>query len=255
MDVTLRVRVDGPGLSSVPKQAAFAMALTINRTLDETQAAVRARIRQRFTIRPRGASFIYRLVKRRREDFADRKRLTGRLRIEGPESDLARAKILSRHEEGGSRTTGAGGYSIDPSFRLKGFFFVPTDQLRAPFSAEVLRAMYPANLRLTERRAIEGGTTAPNVHHTAAGKLQLKGKRRTFVLLSAGSGRPLGVYQRGDGSGGRTSRHDIKLIWRFDPQITLRPRLQFFDTGREMIRTRVPVNLPGFLRYALRTAK
>lgn len=253
MEIRFQLRTKGRGLSAMGKQAAYAMALTINRTLDEAQVQIRAGIRQRFTIRGRSAGFIDRLVKRRREDVATKERMTGRLRIEGPEGDLARAKILTRHEEGGPRTVGIG-YSIDPVTRMGGFFHIPTEILRHPFSASVERKMYPAHLGLTARRTIEGATVVPGHRRTRAGKDQIKGKQRTFVLFSP-SGRPWGIYQRGDGTPGKTRNYDIHLIWRFDRQITLKPRLQFFETGRETIQQRVPVNYPAFLRHALRTAR
>lgn len=252
MDLIFKISSPLQGLKRLGKQANYAMALTINKTLDEAQEKMRAGIRQRFTIRGRAAGFVDRLVKRRREDFARRDNLIGRLRIEGPEGELERAKILTRHEEGGERTTGIG-HTIDPVTRVGNFFFIPTEHIRYPFSASVPRRLFPAYLGLQPMRSIAGGSTI-KTHHTRTGKLQLKGKSRTFILFSP-NGRPWGIYQRGEGTRGKTRGYDIRLIWRFDKRITLKPRLQFYDTGRQSVHAGVPTHFPGFLRQALATAK
>jgi hypothetical protein len=258
MQISIKVVRGKDGLAGAAqlKQYSFATANAMNRTLDESQAAMRAGIRQRFTVRGRSAGFIDRLVKRRREDFATRDRLVARIRIEGPENDLARGAILARHEEGGLRTAGRGGYSIDPSYRVQGQFFLPTGVLRSNPSEVIARAMYPANLRLAPRRDISGGMMSAKVHKTRTGKLQLKGKRRTFVLFAAHGGAPIGIYQRGDGSGGRTHSEDFHRIWSYRKTIRLKPRrLEFFPTIRSTVQQRYQLNLGGFLRSAFRTAK
>src|SRR4051812_22898085 len=152
MRIQIAVHKTGFGTEGIAKQVAFATALAMNRTLDEAQAEERIGINERFTLRPRGRAFINRLVKRRREDFATPQRLTARLRIEGPENDLDRAQILTRHEDGGTRSPSGGGGSIDPTYQTKGLFYIPTNVIRPTFPSEVPRRLYPANLRLTERR-------------------------------------------------------------------------------------------------------
>jgi hypothetical protein len=253
MQIQFKLSTPLQGLKRLGKQANYALALTINRTLDEAQVAVRTGIRSRFTIRGRAAGFVDRLVKRRREDFANKRNLLGRLRIEGPEGDLARAKILTRHQEGGERTTNGIGGTIDPVARIGNFFFIPTDHIRFPFSATVPRKFFPAYLGLQPMRSIAGGSTIKS-HTTRSGKVQLKGKQRTFVLFSP-NGRPWGIYQRGEGTKGKTRGYDIRLIWRFDKRITLKPRLQFYETARSVFQDRAAANFSTQFAMALRTAK
>lgn len=264
MQIRIELRKTGIGTDGIAKQAAFATALAMNRTLDEAQEAERQGIAERFTLRPRGRAFINRLVKRRREDFATATRLTARLRIEGPEGDLDRGQILTRHEDGGTRQPTSGGYSIDPAYRIKGLFFVPTPIIRPSFPSEVPRRLYPANLRLTERRDVVGklgARTRITRHGSAAdalqgrARLQVQGKERTFILNAPNTDRPLGIFQRHDGKKGRSEGTDIVMIWRFSRSVTTKPRLQFFPTTSTVIDRRYGTNFAGFISFAARTAK
>lgn len=271
MKITWQVHTTGVGFAGFAKQNAFAVANAINRTLDEGQIAQRAGIHARFTLRGRAVSFIDRMVKRRREDFAQRDRVIGRLRIEGPEGDYGRGAILARHESGGVRTTGQGGASVDPRQRLAAYFYLPQRALRSSFASSVARRYYPANLRLMDRRDIDG-TLPAQVHTTKRGKYQLKGKDRTFVIFSAsGSGAvPFGIFQRKGGRSGRaTARHgkyedgrrfgqrdpNLTKLWGFKRQVALKPRLQFVDTQRRTVTDRFAINYRGMLSAAIRTAR
>jgi hypothetical protein len=267
--ITIRVAVksSGPGLPAVAKQMAFATALAMNRTIEEAQAAQRQGQYQSFLFRGTDDFFSH-MVKIRPEDRARKDRLKARLRIEGPEGAQQKGALLARHEAGGVMTTGAGGASVDINYRLKSMFFIPTQALRPSFANPVPRSMFPANLRLTDRKDVSGGTLPANVHRTRGGKLQLKGKQRTFVLFS-NSGQPWGVFQRIGVSSTRYAfnkkgflvhrdgGHDpnIKQIWRFTPSITLRPRLRFEQRVVGVIRQRYPMNLEAFTSFAIRTAK
>jgi hypothetical protein len=264
MRIQITVHKSGFGTDGIIKQVAFATALAMNRTLDEAQALERQGIAERFTLRPRGRAFINRMVKRRLDDFATPKRLTARLRIEGPENDVDRAQILTRHEEGGTRSPTSGGHSIDPTYQTKGLFFLPTPIIRPTFQSEVPRRLYPANLRLTERRDIVGKLNA-KVRITRRGssadailgraKLQVQGKERTFILNAPGTDRPLGIFQRHDGKKGKSEREDIVMIWRFKRTVTTHPRLQFFSTVTTAIDRRYDQNFRGFISFASRTAR
>lgn len=251
--IQIGVKKSGFGTAGIAKQTAFATALAMNRTLDEGQQAQRAGIHQRFIVRnPR---FIDNMVKRQREDFATAKQLIARLRIIGPENSEARAQILTRHEDGGTRTTGRGGYSADPVYHTAGFFYLPTRVVRPTPTAVIPRADYPANLRLAPRRDISGGTLAPKTRSTKSGVVQLVGKRRTFVLFERGGTTPIGIFQRHDGVKGKSERDDIVMIWNYRRTITLKPRLQFFATQQANFDECYDVNFRGFMSYAVRTAK
>lgn len=253
MIIDVSVKKSGFGTPGIAKQVAFATYLTMNRTLDEGQLQQRAGIHQRFIVRnPR---FIDNMVKRQRDDFATPQRLVARLRIIGPEGSEDRAQILTRHETGGERTTGKGGYSQDPVYHTAGYFYLPTRIIRGTPTAVIPRADYPTNLRLVPRHAIEGGMMAARSRTTRKGVIQLQGKRRTFVLFEPGDGAPIGIFQRHDGRKGKSERDDIVMIWNYRRSITLKPRLQFFATQQANFDERYDVNFRGFMSYAVRTAK
>lgn len=265
----IRIHVDRKGLNlpGLAKQSAFATALAMNRTMEEAQTAQRQGLHQAFTFRGTH-QFFGRMVKIRREDRAQRDRLRARLRIEGPEGEEGKGKLLARHESGGPRNTGAGGYSTDISYRLKGMFYLPTPMLRPSFLSPVPRNMYPASLRLTDRRDVDGSTLSAKIHRTWRGKQQLKGKRRTFVLFS-NTGEPWGIFQRIGATSTRYARNrrgvlvrrdggrdpNIKKLWRFRRSITLKPRLRFGSRVLRVIQERYPVNYRGFLSHAVRTSR
>lgn len=270
--IQVRIHIDrkGTNLPGLAKQSVFATALAMNRTLEEGQTAQRNALYGGFTFRGTD-QFFGRMVKIRGEDRATKGRLRARIRIEGPEGDEGKGSLLARHERGGTRTTGRGGYSTDISYRLKGMFYLPSRHLRPSFGSAVPRAMHPANLRLTERRDVDGSTMAPRIHRTWGGKQQLKGKRRTFVLFS-NTGAPLGVYQRTADTRPRYA-HDkrgrviarrqrdgvrdpnIRKIWSFARTIRLKPRLGFERRIVRTIHERFQLNYRAFLSHAIRTSR
>jgi len=78
VDVVSRTR----GLGAVAhQQAPFALALVINRTLEEIQLAERRVLAERFTLRRR--QFVERLVKIENRDRPTKAKLRGRLGIQG----------------------------------------------------------------------------------------------------------------------------------------------------------------------------
>lgn len=268
MNIRIRVLRKGETMPAMAKQLAYAAALAMNRTLEEGQEAQRNALYG--TFRMRGTNqFFSNMVKIRPEDRARRDRLVARLRIEGPESDLAKGNLLARHEAGGQRSTGQGGASVDPSFRLRGMFYLPTPQLRPSFDQAIPRRLYPANLGLTARRDVSGTTAVRGIHRTWTGKTQLKGKDRTFVLFS-NTGKPWGIFQRIGTSSVRYARNkagfmvrrddgtrdpNIKRIWRFQPTVTLKPRLNFQQRMTRVVNERYPLNFNAFLGVAIRSAK
>jgi hypothetical protein len=269
--IQVTVHKSGFGTPGIAKQVAFATALAMNRTLDEGQVQERLGIAQRFTVRR--PQFINRLVKRRRDDFARPDRLIARLRIEGPEGAEQRGMILGRHEIGGEHTGRATGVT-DVVSQIAGYFFLPADVTRPSKQTSVQRALYPANLRLVARKDIVG-TLQAKVHRTKSGRIQLKGKLRTFVLMERGTSRPLGIYQRDGGKGAPQERHyyrapgtgrfvsigarrkenDVQIVWTFNKRIHLSPRLQFFATQQANFDQRYAANFRGFMSFAVRTSR
>jgi hypothetical protein len=233
-----------------------ALVLAINRTIEEGQAAERSSMASNFIDRRSG--FLNRMVKIAPGDRPTAANIVGNLRIIGPEGAEDRAAILTRHEDGGTRTTG-GGYSDDLSTRIGGLFYIPTTVIRPQFSSIVARKLYPTNLRLVPRRDVVG-TLKPKTRTTSSGRIVLEGDQRTFVLLGANGGAPIGIFQRKGGKRGKSAgkratwhnsqrfdRDDIQEIWRFKPSINLKPRLHFFEVVPDTIRTRTPINFKGYL--------
>lgn len=270
MRIKISVKRSGPTLPFIAKQERYALALTINRSLEEGQAAERQSIAANFIDR-RGRNLLRNMVKISPADRATPSRLIGRLKIIGPEGSESLASILTRHEYPGPRGTGQGGYSIDPTYRLKGFFYIPTTAIRPAFSAIVPRKIYPSSLHLAERKDVVGVSPA-RVHHTLSGKAQMKGDDRTFVLFGANGGAPIGIFQRKGASkyggrghsrgrralftgGHRQVRDDIRLIWSFRRSITLKNRLHFFGVVPRTTMQRLPINYNGFVAMAFRTAR
>lgn len=267
--IQIQVRVDrkGTNLPGIARQSAFATALAMNRTMEEGQERQRQGLYGGFRFRGTD-TFFNRMVKIRGEDRARKDRLRARIRIEGPEGDESKGALLARHEKGGLRTTGRGGASTDINFRLKGMFYLPTRNLRPSFANAVPRSMHPANLRLTERRDVDGGTMAPKIHRTWRGKQQLKGKQRTFVLFS-NTGQPWGIYQRTGSTAVTYARNrrgimvrrdrgrdpSIKKLWSFTPSISLKPRLRFEQRITRTIHERFQLNYSAFLSHAIRTSR
>jgi hypothetical protein len=220
-------------------QVPFAMALAMNRTMEEVQVEFIRHMESTFTIRNR--VFMRRLVKIAPEDRALKDRLSAGIRIEGPRAKPNRGKVLTRHEAGGTRQ--AAGQAP---------MYIPTKALRPTPQSTISQALYPSYLGVVSSRVGGSGEMfAPRMSSVGPrGTRQVRGKRGTFVLSpDLGhriSGRAAGVYQRiAPGRGG------IVRIWMYRPQITLQPSLQFQATFDRVAGTRFNENFAGALGYAL----
>jgi hypothetical protein len=216
----------------VEKQWPFATANAINATARDVQNAGRNRVTQALTIAPSRVEFMRRMIEFPSSHRATKRNPSATVGIgvtqrasRGPTGQ--RGAMLIRHEFGGSNTR----TSADP-------FYVPTDDLRATDHSLIPAAMYPANLRLASKRSV---TT-----YLAA---QTKGKRRTFVIRSVNAN-ATGIYQR---YGKRPD--EIRMIWRYENRITLKPRLRFIETATKVAQARFEENWSVALHHAIRTAK
>ncbi|MDB4913736.1 MAG: hypothetical protein JWM95_1380 [Gemmatimonadetes bacterium] len=99
------VKRSGPTLKGVMKQIPFAVANTINRTLEEGQQAMRDKLPSEFKLRR--PVFISRLVKIENADRARKDRLIGRMGIQGKGADL-----LTKFEKFSVKRPIGGGKSI-----------------------------------------------------------------------------------------------------------------------------------------------
>jgi hypothetical protein len=265
MRITLSLQ-HTPDFKAIIRTSVKALSDAINRTLEEGQQAQRATMARSFVERRR--EFLDRMVKIAPSDRARPDRLIGRLRIIGPEGAESRSSILSRHEDPPASTTAPGGYSIDPSVRIRGVFWLPTPVIRPQFSGVIPPKLFPTNLRLVDRHDVVG-TLRAKVHTTSTGHLQLKGGQRTFVLFGANDGSPIGIFQRKGGKKGRSKgrrtlfrqgvgpqvRDDIQMLWAFRRTIHLKPRLHFYQVVPQTVQQRIAVNYSGFMSAALRGSR
>jgi hypothetical protein len=235
------------------RNSQFAAMKATNQLLDLAQQDVRAGIRARFHVTQ--DRFINNLVKRRKDDFATKTNLVGRLRIEGPgQDDFKRraASVLTRHEVGGVSLPKTAGDPI-----LAGRFALRTDVLRV--SPRDRKYSLP-NLGLVPIRDPNGQTFYAGgkrsrsrkvgpLRTTARGVIQIKGKRRVFALdprYHIGVSRLL-IYER-------TGPHktDLQLLYFGTPRYKITPRLQFLQTARATITRRRADVYAAALRAALK---
>lgn len=217
------------------RQVPFAMALTLNRTVEEMQERIRQRIFQRgFTIRSAaGARFLTNSIKIRRDDRATKTNPVARVRIESPGKEGRRAGLLGFFEGGGVRFSQ---YAIG-----SGTVFGPSSvavPLRSPDSQVMPRNLYPSQTGLQERRTIEGGLS----------KATLKGKRRTFAIRT---GPQQGLILQRTGKGQR----DVRVLFAIKPRVQVEGRHFFFPTAERTARERLEINFAGFMALAMRTAR
>lgn len=217
------------------KQVPFALALALNRTAEEMQEAVRQRIFARgFVIRSAAtARFLSNAIKIRRSDRATKTQFRAAVRIESSGKGGGRAGLLGFLEEGGVR------YS---QFAIgSGVVFGPGSvavPIRPTPSTQVPRNLYPAQTGLQERRSISGGLT----------KASLRGKRRTFVVRTR-PGEGLVLQRTGPG------RRDTRALFVIKPRVRVQGRRFFFVTAERTAIERFDVNMDGFMRAAIRTAR
>lgn len=220
-------------------QVPFAMALAMNRTMEEVQVAQLREVADTMTIRNR--LFITRLVKIAPDDRAFKDRLTAGIRIEGPRAKPDRGKVLTRHEVGGVRQAAS-----------QAPMFVPTRYLRSSPAQVISQALYPSYLGVVTSRVGDSGRfREPTLTQRGPmGTQHVRGRRGTFVLTpDLGhriSARAQGVYQRiGAGKGA------IVRIWQYRPFTTLQPTLRFSATFNAVVAERYNENFTGALAYAL----
>jgi len=223
-------------MSEFPRQWRIAMEKSLNRVAREIQDEQRAGQRRRFTVR--AGTFIDRLVKIRRGEWATRDRLRAIVRIEGPEGYESRKNVLYRHEDGGT---------------VGGTPYVPTREVRPTPASIIARSLYPSSLRLVTRRSADG-FLHPTIKPRKDGSQIVVGKRRTWIYIDRFH-RPIAVFQRGDGTGGvlndrgkrrrarnriRTRNDDRRVLWVFlHRPLRLRPRLRFGSTAERIYHSRL----------------
>lgn len=253
LDIVLETQIDQAiaQLDRVRRdQLPFAISLAVNRTALAAQHGIRAGVAQRFILRR--PQFVLQTVRIEKYDFANKRRPTAfRIKIDERES----RDFLAKFETGGKKE------SLDPTIPIP----IPSTHLRATRAELVPRRMYPRALRLFEARGAVGGfftqggrrhllfgTLARGEHRTGRGVLQIKGKRRTFILDPQENFgvKTWGVYQRtGSGKG------DVRLLWTFKRRIPIPSLLRFEATARDVVERRFQLEFAGAYARAIATAR
>jgi hypothetical protein len=230
------------------KQLPFAIALAINTTMGQAQKAAQASLKGNFTIDPKRLQWMQRLIRFPKKGGwrATKKNLAAKMDLglgERPYYSASRSWVLGRHEEGGM--------SRQPNPDEP--FYIPTSVMLPSAGVEPKpRAWYPRNLRLYARRT-PSKTLAPKTHATKTGKLQRKGKHRTFVIEpgSVSNIKQAGIYQRF----GKGKDSSVRKLWHFSRTVHRKPRLRLQQITQKVHARRFDENFDRALAHALATAR
>lgn len=214
-------------------QIPFAASLALNQTAKDVQRAEQQQIASNFVLRQ--ASFNLRHVRIPR--FSSKADVPLTITVEIGE----RGAYLKKFQAPGAKV------APDPGKPIA----VPSSAIRPSFGDLPAREFYPTNLRLVARKGVTGILAAQR-HMTRRGVVQLKGKRRTFVLdpTEHFGVKTWGVYQR---TGPR--RGDVRLIWTYKHRIPIPRRLDFLGVGERVVAERWPENFANAFARAIRSAR
>lgn len=224
---------------NVPK----ALAVALNRTAEEANAALRERLPKEFHIRvPSLVRYIapqqLPATQRARED-----QLWATVKTD------AAGHILDPFETGEPKVQRSDAVPVA----------IPTKDLRFTPETLVPARWYPQNLGLTPKRTPTGSTYyalgrnsirkgLTPFRKTKGGAMQIKGKNRTFVLdpkyHDNVTQQQRGVYVRIG-----PKREDIRMIWRYVPKVPRPRNLHFFDTINATVAARWEPNMIGALEF------
>jgi len=213
-------------LDSASRQLPFATATAINSTATDFQAAERAGIAARFTVRR--AQFILRTVKIARGDFATKRKLEARVAID-PTRD-----VLAKFERGGQK-------------RPRG-----QDPLSVPIEARRTRTGLVRRAETAARLGFPKGTR----------RLSRAGRARTFLVASVGIFRRRGPRHRGQRAPPTGRRKPslfgdpgLQVLHIFRESVPIPPDLRFVLTARRTLHLRWAHNFARAWDHALRTAR
>lgn len=231
------------------KQMPFAVSVALNRTAEDGLAALRRVVPTEFTLRDKNLMDAVAPRQIARPNRASKANLSVILETEG------KGRILDPFEFGKAKVQKSADAPVA----------VPTRNLRFTQTTVIPKKWYPHNLGLTPRSDPGGNkyyalgrgaikNKLSPIKRTSTGKIQVKGKLRTFVLdprygMNVDE-KARGVYVRIG-----PSREDIRLLWSYREQVP-RPKIfKFEDTVRKTVEARWVPNMEGAFAFALRTAK
>ena len=241
-------------IAAYGRQAVFAAAVAINRTLEQKQAQLRSHVTSRLTIRNAKARQIFAdAIQFGRNQRADLKRqpLSGQIIIAGGNQQARTSlfrrfgQMLIRQAEGGPATSNTL-YRTQANQLTLGGFAIPAPGLRGPNKA-VPRNLYPSSIGLTTRRAIAGGNEFATQYK--GGKKKRGGFRKATKYYFVKEN--VGIFVREQI--GKESEYDA--VWFFRRQIQLPRRLRIEETYTGGLEERFRVNYETALADALRSAR
>lgn len=244
VDFNVDLRDTGEALGAlIDRQMPFALSLAINTTLEKAQQTAQDTQRYRFKIRTaQSEKFLQNQIQLAVK--AKKGNLYGKLQVGDPMAKVRRYSQLPMLEEGGTRS-GSAVLGRDGSV-FGGVELIP---LKKPTP----RRLYPANLGLQQRRAIEGGMKGGS----------LRGKERTFVVRT---GPKTGLVLQRTGSSGswhgskkkgsrKSKKAGIVALFLIRPSVTVTGRHWFLPAVDQIWEKEFNANVDRALEYALRTAK
>lgn len=242
-------RLDQRVLVDLPK----AVAAAVNRTAEDTQIAIRQRIRQRgFTIRSaQNDRWLTNQVMINRGDRATKQRLRAAVSVGMGFSSSSGKTLLPLIDAGGVRTSrrqiGHGSLFADGSVAVP-IRMNPMDQIP--------RGLYPSAVGLQAYAKIEGGTfragRGKHSRRKVAARLKgmlMKGSSRTFAIRTK-PGQGLIFQRQGSSKGARqpgTRDPNLRALFTIKPFVHVPARDFFYSVGVPTARRRFPVNLAGML--------
>jgi hypothetical protein len=226
------------------KRLAFAAVNAINATARDVQTASHEHVRSKFIIRSQRQQFFFGLPGRpggvagRIRPFASvgQGRAYAEVSISAPTTSSSRRTLLPEFEQGGTRkpmTPGAKSIAVP----LEGRPARPSIRGPVPpqFTFQGLRfAAFRGTKRLRKKTTRSGdvsifGEFGRRQDSDREGKVQWKGRERTFILGPTRRAPFGGVFQR-VGKG----RDDIRMIYAFLPSVRLDGRLEFIPVATEV---------------------
>ena len=227
MTVPLVIKVDADEalgyFDRVSRQVPFATSRAINEALKSAQGIEQQHVLRSFTVRR--PDFIIRTLKI--TQFADKRTLTGVLEVD-PTRDM-----LAKFEEGGRKTPISGSALAVPI------------AVRRNKSDIVLRSMRIRNLGLT-------------AHRTQGGKVQLKGKFRTFTIKGPQGGAVLqrvGRKPKGSDLASEISAGSVRVLYAFKRSVPIRANLRFTENVSKAVVEQWPKFMTEAFDFAVRTAR
>lgn len=215
-------------MDSMAKHAPNAIALAINRTVDDGYAVIRQHVREAFTIRTLPLAFVAPMTNKP-GDRATPQRLYSVLEPAGA------GKILSPFEEGIPHGRDRLGRPV----------IIPSSSLRPGRYSTIPRNLYPTNLGLAVVQDAKASVLYYNTGRGAkkrgiTGKPPQKGRQGTFTATDS-QGRTLYIQ--------RTSKDTTRVLWFTRDSVPRPPILEYRDAVQRTVDQRWEINMRGAWDY------